>query len=126
MELTMNKLFYFAVAVLVSLILLWFGDRILFLTTDLSATQYVVAGLLVMLGGVLLLTARDVPYHWPASGVLLALSIYLLARASGTIQESWLAKILGVLCWVAAILLLYITWPTRKSIRTNTQETPEE
>ncbi len=127
MENGMQKAFYFSVAVLVAILLFWLGGRLLFLTTtgSFDGVLYIVSGLLVLLGGICMLTALTMKWHWQIAGVLLLLGVYLLARATGSIAEPWLARVLGVASWLAACIVLYITWPGRKTSEPSSHETPQ-
>ena len=116
MHLSMQKLFYFSVAVLSSIILGWMGSRLLFMdSAAASGLIFFVCGLLLLLGGILLLPKGGIKYHWQAGILVSLIGMYLLARWSGAIAEPWLARILGSASWLAALILLYITWPGRKT-----------
>ena len=84
----------------------------MFMANDaITATTYTVYGLLVMIGAVLVLSEVHVNYNWQIGLLLLVISIYMLGRASGHIAEPWLAKIVGIACIFAVIVLLFVTWP---------------
>lgn len=113
-DVLIKRLFYFSVAILVSILLVWFGAQ--FLSIDhatFSPTTLLVFGLIVTLGGIMLLTLPDLKRNILPGMVLVAIGFYGCARAAGTIQEPWLARVLGAAAWMAALILLYITWPTR-------------
>jgi hypothetical protein len=107
-----KRLFYFSVGVLVSIFLVWFGAQ--FLSIDhmtFSSTELLVFGLAVTLGGISLMTVPDLKHNVLPGLVLIVIGFYSCARAAGTIQEPWLARVLGAAAWMAAVILLYITWP---------------
>lgn len=114
-EAGMKRLFYFSLAVLFSIILVWFGSKFLFFTNDhISSAGYFWSGLALMLGGILYLASPDFRKYWWVGAILVLIGIYLFARASGVIEFPWLARILGAASWLAAVILLYITWPGKK------------
>lgn len=114
----MKKLFYFSLAILLSIILIWFGSKFLFFTGDaVNSTQLFVFGVALVIGGILMLSLPELSKNWRAGALLVAAGFYFFARASGEIEMPWLARIIGIASWLAAALLLYITWPTRGSQR---------
>lgn len=114
-EARMKKLFYFSLAILLGLVLFWFGSKFLFFPNDrLSDTQLFWSGLLVSMGGVLMLSSPDFRNVWKISLLIIVTGLYFFARAAGVIEMPWLARILGVASWLAALLMLYIAWPGRK------------
>jgi drug/metabolite transporter (DMT)-like permease len=111
-----KKLFYFSLAVLFSIVLVWIGSKFLFFNSDhLSSTWYFILGLLIILGGILFVSSPDFRNYWWIGAILILIGIYLFARASDAISQPWLARILGAASWLAAAILLYITWPIRKA-----------
>lgn len=111
-EAGMKQLFYFSLAVLLALILFWFGSKFLFFTSDhISDTQYFIFGIFLTIGGVFMLSSPDFRSAWKISVLITLSGFYFFARAADIIEMPWLARILGVSSWLAALLALYITWP---------------
>lgn len=110
----MKKLFYFSLAVLLAILLSWFGSRLLSISGDaLGSTEQFILGVFLVLGSIGILSPPDDKKDWIAGLSLLGLGIYAFARASGTIEAPWLARIIGIAAWAAAAFLIYIAWPTR-------------
>lgn len=115
-EATWKKLFYFSVAVLVSLFLLWFGSHGLFASAyDLSEGQLILLGIILVLAGIFWLGPAELREFWWVSLILVLMGFYAFARAAGIIDAPWLARLVGILSWLAAAILLYITWPGRQT-----------
>ncbi len=114
-EARMKRLFYFSVAVLLAIMLVWVGVRLLLLNgNEISDTFYTVTGLLLLLGGIL--TAADIGFTklWWISGLVVLLGLYSLARGWSAISSPLLAHFMGVASLAAALILLYIARPGRR------------
>jgi hypothetical protein len=106
---------YFLGAILLSVLLVWFGAKLLFISGGtFSHTQLLVFGLLTIVGGICLLSLPSLKNNWLGGLLVTAVGFYGCARAAGTIQEPWLARVLGVVAWAGVIALLHATWPTRR------------
>jgi len=103
---------YFLGAVLVALLLAWFGTKFIRTPNDrFSPSQLLLFGLIVTLGGICLLSLPELKKSWLPGVVVTAIGFYGCARAAGSISESWLARIIGVAAWAVAVIILYVTWP---------------
>lgn len=114
-EAKIKRLFYFSLAVLLALILFWFGSKFLFFTNDrLNDTQLFIAGILSVIGGIFMLTNPAFAKAWGISVLIIISGFYFFARSAGIIEMPWLARILGVAAWLAAAFMLYFAWPGRQ------------
>jgi len=110
----MKRLFYFSVAVLLSIILVWFGSKLMFVSNyTISSTLYFVFGLLMFICVIYMVAAAGLVGWWMSLTVLLT-GLYCLARAFGVFANPWLAHVIGFCSWIAAALLIYLAWPTRQ------------
>jgi predicted permease len=106
---------YFLGSILLALLLLWVGGRWLFTPSDrLSSTQLLIFGLVITVGGICLLSLPDIRKNWLPGIIVTAIGFYGCARAAGTISEPWLARLLGLSAWAAAVVILVIAWPRRR------------
>lgn len=91
----MKKLFYVSLALLTTLILFIFGAKLLFTPNDVvSDAQFILAGFILLIGGICAVSLRDLNRGWLGGVATLALSFYLFARASGSIEYPWLAHVM--------------------------------
>lgn len=98
-------------AAVLALILMLLGGALLFMdASSFDSTFFYLTALLLLTGGVLVAMSSPSEYWIPALA-LGALGAYSLARATDIIQLPWLAIITGLLSWLAAVILLYITYP---------------
>jgi hypothetical protein len=113
----MRQLYYFSLAVLLAILLLWIGDTLLFKPTDsFNATLLFLAGCGLILAAVFSV-GSGIHLGWKRLLAIIILGFYLTARAIGTVKVPWLARIGGGGSWIAAGYLIYKTWPTRSSIK---------
>jgi hypothetical protein len=113
-EARMKRLFYFSVSVLLAIVLAWIGAKLLLFTTEeISHTSYTVLGLLFIAGGIVMIGDTGLSRWWWTGASVVAIGIYCLARATDAIGSPLLAHFFGAACWLAGLILLYITWPTR-------------
>jgi len=106
---------YFAGAIMVSLALAWFGAVFLSISGEaFSRPVLLIFGLLAISAGICLLTLGNLKQDWPGGVLVTLVGFYGCARAAGTIAQPWLARVAGVVCWVAALVLLYMGRPGRK------------
>jgi hypothetical protein len=106
--------FYFTIAVLAAIILFWFGDKFLFFPSEeLNSPLVLGTGLLLVLFAVMSLGPKvlQLPRRWML--ILAIFGLYFIARAAGVLEIPLLARGAGVAAWLAALLVLYITWPYR-------------
>jgi hypothetical protein len=109
----MKRLFYFSVGMLFSLLLVVFGSRMLFYPADdINGLVLLLLGLGLVLGSVFIF----IPSYsdWRLFVLIIGIGFYFCIRAAGGIDIPWLARLLGIASWIAAAILLYITWPTKK------------
>lgn len=101
----------FGGGVAVALILIAFGAMLLFMDSNVidSRIFYLAAAGLITGGILFVMPAPE--KRWAPALAVVALGAYFLARATGTIQTPWLALIIGLLCWLAAIIVLYMAHP---------------
>lgn len=112
----MKRLFYFSVAVLFSIILIWFGAKFIFWSEDsFTPAEFFFFGMLLVLGGIFFLSANGLKKDWWVGVLLTLIGFYFFGRASDTIKLPWLAKVLGLASWAAAGILLYVAWPNREA-----------
>ncbi len=105
---------YFLGAILLGLLLVWFGAKFLLTPNDrFTPTQLLIFGLLATLGGICLLSLPNLKKAWQPGVIITAIGFYGCARAAGSISEPWLARLIGLAAWVAAAFLLYFAWPGR-------------
>jgi hypothetical protein len=112
MENRMQALFYFSVAVLMAIILLWVGSRLLFSPSNLLSNGWLLLlGILLVLGGIFMVGANIA--DWQIVVAFILIGFYLCLRAAGIIEHAFLARIVGIVCVIEAVAGLYLTWPTR-------------
>lgn len=105
---------YLLGGLLLAACLVWFGAVFLSISaTTFTHTQLLLFGLFVVIGGICLLTLPDIKRSWPAGLLLTAVGFYGCARAADVIREPWLARLVGVACWLAALGVIYLAWPGR-------------
>lgn len=106
---------YFLGSILLALLLLWFGSRLLFTQSGrFGTTQLLIFGLVITVGGICLLSLPDIRKNWLPGVIVMAIGFYGCARAAGSISEPWLARLLGVAAWAAAVIVLVIAWPRHR------------
>lgn len=120
-----KRMFYVSVSVLASLALIAFGSVFLFMTSyRFSGAEYLIFGAVLLILSVFIVSSPDVKKYWWAALLLTVNAIYFLARATGGISQPWLARIIGVASWLAALLLIYVAWHlmTPRPTRTRNEE----
>lgn len=102
----------------------WFGFLLFSLSAKpVTTTQLFLLGCASVLAS-LFVMSNVKRYNLPAASLLLAVGIYYFARSAGIITNSLLVRLLGLASWAAAVLLLYITYPNRKSLKSDHNVSP--
>jgi hypothetical protein len=118
MENRMQALFYFSVAVLLAIILLWVGSHLLFSPSRITGSVgWLLFGIALLLGGVFMVGANIA--DWRVVGGFIFVGFYFCLRAAGIIELALLARLIGLVCYVEALAGLYMTWPGRHKIRSD-------
>jgi len=113
MEKRMQSLFYFSVAVLMAIILIWFGSRMLFSPSIITGSGWwLLLGIGLILGGIFMVGANIAA--WEIVVGIIAVGFYVCLRAAGIIEFALLAKIIGIACFGEALAGLYYAWPGRR------------
>jgi hypothetical protein len=107
--------FYFAVAIVFSILLVWFGIKFLTSPTIVFSTpELLITGGVFIIVSIILASKPALWKYWRITVLFVLLGIYFCARAAGSITEPWLSRVMGAASIISAAILLYITWPGRK------------
>jgi hypothetical protein len=110
-----KKIIMFFLSIILAIFLVWFGSKFLFLSRDaMNSTQLFLLGLFLATGGIMSIGSQVLGNSWAVSLLFIVSGFYCFGRAAGTIQDPWLARIIGLTCWFAAALVVSITWPSKK------------
>ncbi len=109
-----KHIFYFAVAINISILLVWFGSKLMLsASSSLNTPSLVISGGVFLIIALILASNPEFWKYWKWAVVFLLLGMYLIARAAGTISESWLSILIGAASWLAAAIIMYLAWPGR-------------
>jgi hypothetical protein len=107
---SVKQLLIFGAALFVSVILLFFGFRLLLSVGEATRMQLFVLGCLTVLCGTVALSG-GVLASKIIGGVLIAVGIYFFARMGGLVDGLWVTRLLGLCAIAAAGALAYVAFP---------------
>lgn len=104
----------FIVAVFLAILLAIVGAHLVFFDPKLiTPVMYFLIAICFFAGAALVLISTAAS-GWFAAVGLAILSLYTLARGLNVVHLAWLAIVAGIACWLAALILLFVTFPRQE------------
>lgn len=105
---------FFGFGLLFAVFFIWFGIRLFGISGDtFSSGELFLFGVASILSGVFTVSTPD-KTKWGISFGLFILGFYFFARAASVIDIAILSTLAGLLSWVAAIVMVALTYPNRR------------